>query len=219
MNDVHSASLRGLMPETTREDTRTKRRAILDAAAELFARQGYENTTIADIARAAGMAVGTVYLYFHNKHEIYNSVSIDWVEAIATVLQDPAILALPIRQVPRAVIEASFRICHDNRELMPLFQVDVQSAEEIWQHKLAEGSITKALDAFLRQAIEQGQLAPFDTEMYAKILFGMVHSVLYECYCIEHGENEELYRERTIEVVERLFFGPSLIVESEQSSQ
>ncbi|HZU66019.1 MAG TPA: TetR/AcrR family transcriptional regulator [Ktedonobacteraceae bacterium] len=203
------------MPETTREDTRTKRRAILDAAAELFARQGYENTTIADIARAAGMAVGTVYLYFHNKHEIYSSVSIDWVEAIARVLQDPAILALPIRQVPRAVIEASFRICHDNQVLMPLFQVDVQSAEEIWQHKLAEGSITKALDAFLRQAIEQGQLAPFDTEMYAKILFGMVHSMLYECYCIEHGENEKLYRERTIEVVERLFFGPSLIVESE----
>jgi AcrR family transcriptional regulator len=199
------------MPETTREDTRTKRRAILDAATELFAKQGYEETTIADIAQAAGVAVGTVYLYFRNKHEIYSSVSIDWVESIARVLQDPAIAALPVRQVPRAVIEASFRICHDNNELMPLFQIDVQSAEEIWQHKLAEGSISKAIDAFLRQAIEQGQLAPFDTEMYAKILFGMVHSVLYECFCIEHGENEELYRERTIEVIERLFFGPSLI--------
>ncbi len=198
------------MPETTREDTRTKRRAILDAATELFARQGYENTTIADIAQAAGVAVGTVYLYFRNKHEIYASVSIDWVESIARVLQDPAILALPIRQVPRAVIEASFRICHDNNELMPLFQVDVQSAEEIWQHKIAEGSIAGAIDAFLQQAIAQGQLVLFDTQMYAKILFGMVHSVLYECYCIEHGENEELYRERTIEVIERLFFGPSL---------
>lgn len=199
------------MPETTREDTRTKRRAILDAATELFARQGYEETTIADIAQAAGVAVGTVYLYFRNKHEIYASVSIDWVESIARVLQDPAILALPIRQVPRAVIEASFRICHDNNELMPLFQVDVQSAEEIWQHKLAEGSVASAIDAFLQQAITQGQLVPFDTHMYAKILFGMVHSVLYECFCIEHGENEELYRERTIEVIERLFFGPSLI--------
>jgi len=198
------------MPETTREDTRTKRRAILDAATELFARQGYENTTIADIAQAAGVAVGTVYLYFRNKHEIYASVSIDWVESIARVLQDPTILALPIRQVPRAVIEASFRICHDNNELMPLFQVDVQSAEEIWQHKIAEGSIAGAIDAFLQQAIAQGQLVLFDTQMYAKILFGMVHSVLYECYCIEHGENEELYRERTIEVIERLFFGPSL---------
>jgi AcrR family transcriptional regulator len=199
------------MLERTREDTRTKRRAILDAATELFAKQGYEETTIADIAQAAGVAVGTVYLYFRNKHEIYSSVSIDWVAAIARVLQDPAILALPIRQVPRAVIEASFRICRENKELMPLFQVDVQSAEEIWQHKLAEGSIAKAIDAFLRQAIEQGQLVPFDTEMYAKILFGMVHSVLYECFCIEQGENEEIYRERTIEVVERLFFGPTLI--------
>ncbi len=198
------------MPETTREDTRTKRRAILDAATELFARQGYENTTIADIAQAAGVAVGTVYLYFRNKHEIYASVSIDWVESIARVLQDPAILALPIRQVPRAVIEASFRICHDNNELMPLFQIDVQSAEEIWQHKIAEGLIAGAIDAFLQQAIAQGQLVLFDTQMYAKILFGTVHSVLYECYCIEHGENEELYRERTIEVIERLFFGPSL---------
>jgi len=198
------------MPETTREDTRTKRRAILDAATELFARQGYENTTIADIAQAAGVAVGTVYLYFRNKHEIYASVSIDWVESIARVLQDPAILALPSRQVPRAVIEASFRICHDNNELMPLFQVDVQSAEDIWQHKIAEGSIAGAIDAFLQQAIAQGQLVLFDTQMYAKILFGTVHSVLYECYCIEHGENEELYRERTIEVIERLFFGPSL---------
>ena len=199
------------MLERTREDTRTKRRAILDAATELFAKQGYEETTIADIAQAAGVAVGTVYLYFRNKHEIYSSVSIDWVAAIARVLQDPAILALPIRQVPRAVIEASFRICRENKELMPLFQVDVQSAEEIWQHKLAEGSIARAIDAFLRQAIEQGQLVPFDTEMYAKILFGMVHSVLYECFCIEQGENEEIYRERTIEVVERLFFGPTLI--------
>jgi TetR/AcrR family fatty acid metabolism transcriptional regulator len=199
------------MPETTREDTRTKRRAILDAATELFAKQGYENTTIADIAQAAGVAVGTVYLYFRNKHEIYNSASIDWVESIARVLRDPTILVLPIRQMPRTVIEASFRICRENNELMPLFQVDVQSAEEIWQHKLAEGSIAKAIDAFLRQAIEQGHLAPFDTEMYARILFGMVHSVLYECFCIEHGENEELYRERLIEMIERLFFGPSLI--------
>ena len=199
------------MPQKTREDTRSKRRAILDAAIELFAKQGYEETTIADIAQAAGVAVGTVYLYFRNKHEIYSSVSNDWVESIARVLLDPAIAALPIRQVPRAVIEASFRSCRENKELVPLFQVDVQSAEEIWQHKLAEGSIVNALEVFLGQAVEQGQLAPFDIEMYAKILFGMVHSVLYECFCIERGENEELYRERTIEVIERLFFGPSMV--------
>jgi hypothetical protein len=46
--------------------------------------------------------------------------------------------------------------------------------------------------------------------MYTKIIFGMVHSVLFECFCVEGGEREEIFRERVIELIERLFFGPSL---------
>lgn len=198
------------MPELTQEDTRSKQRAILDAARTLIAKQGYEETTIAQIAADAGVAVGTVYLYFRNKRELYTSVSIDWVETIAQALQDPRILALPIKQVPRAMIETSFSICHEKSNLMPLFQVDIQSSEEMRVHKEAEALITKALTLFFSSAIERGQLAPFDTTMYAKIIFGMVHSVLYDCFCVEEGRHEEEYRERTIEFVERLFFGPSL---------
>ena len=41
--------------------------------------------------------------------------------------------------------------------------------------------------------------------MYTKIIFGMVHSVLFECFCVEGGEREEIFRERAIEIVERLF--------------
>src|SRR5260221_12287005 len=102
------------VPDKRAEETRPKRDAILDAARTLFAKQGYEETTIADIAQAAGVAVGTVYLYFRNKHEIYSSVSIDWVESIARDLQDHAIAALPVRRGPRDLIHASLRICRDN---------------------------------------------------------------------------------------------------------
>ena len=94
--------------------------------------------------------------------------------------------------------------------MMSLFQVDIQSEEEIQKHKAADELITGVIDNFFRQAIARGQLAPFDTEMYTKIIFGMVHSVLFECFCVEGGEREELFRERAIELVERLFFGPSL---------
>lgn len=198
------------MAEMIREETGSKRRAIIEAASNIFAKKGYEDTTIAEIAEAAGVAVGTVYLYFHNKREIYTSVSLDWVVLLAAVFEDSTITTLPIEQVPRAMIEATFRICHQNSEQMSLFHVDIQSQEEIQKHKAADELITKALDSFFRQAIAQDQLPPFDTEMYTKILFGLVDSVCYECFCVEGGEREELYRERTIEIVERLFFGPSI---------
>ena len=51
-----------------------KREAILRAATQVFARNGYFNSKVADIARAAGVADGTVYLYFKSKEEILHSI-------------------------------------------------------------------------------------------------------------------------------------------------
>ena len=47
---------------------------ILDKAIELFYKQGYHNTTIADITGQAGVAAGTFYLYFPNKIELYKYI-------------------------------------------------------------------------------------------------------------------------------------------------
>ena len=198
------------MTEATQEGTQSKKQAIIEAATDIFAKQGYEDTTIAQIAAAAGVAVGTVYLYFHNKREIYTQSSVNWTERLALALQDPRILSLPVEQVPRAMIETVFRLCHENSNMMSVFQVDIQSAEELQQHKEADGAVTDAVDSFLRSAVENGQLAPFDTTTYAKILFGMVHAALFQCFCVQEGRHEDAIRESTIEIVERLFFGPPL---------
>ena len=72
-----------MMAEATQESIQSKRQAIIEAALDIFAKQGYEETTIAQIAAAAGVAVGTVYLYFHNKREIYTQASIDWTNRLA----------------------------------------------------------------------------------------------------------------------------------------
>ena len=51
-----------------------KREAILRAATKVFAQNGYFNSKVADIAREAGVADGTVYLYFKSKEEILRSI-------------------------------------------------------------------------------------------------------------------------------------------------
>jgi hypothetical protein len=93
---------------------------------------------------------------------------------------------------------------------MSLYQVNVPSAEEASQLQIAEQQITDALDSFFRQMIERRSLEPFDTTMYARMLNALVSMVLKQCFAVEHGENEDLYRERLIELIERLFFGPPL---------
>jgi AcrR family transcriptional regulator len=47
-----------------------RRKAILDASKELFARQGFERTTVADIVEKTGFPVGSIYTYFKSKEEI-----------------------------------------------------------------------------------------------------------------------------------------------------
>src|SRR4051812_36858534 len=56
------------------------RATILDTAAELFARDGYQRTTVADVASAAGVSLGTVYQYFRDRSDlvaalVYNNVA------------------------------------------------------------------------------------------------------------------------------------------------
>jgi AcrR family transcriptional regulator len=192
------------------DDLRDKRGAIIEAARTLFAKQGYEETTIAEIARAAGVGVGTVYLYFQNKRQILVDVSVSVNTSLAAVMLSPDLLNIPIRQIPRLLIEESFRKCHDNLGVMSLFQVNVPSAEEMSQLQVADQRIADALDTFFRQVIERRALEPFDTTMYARMLQALVGAVLKQCFAVEHGENEDLYRERLIELIERLFFGPPL---------
>ncbi|MFF5210577.1 TetR/AcrR family transcriptional regulator [Streptosporangium sp. NPDC000396] len=56
------------------EQVAQRREAITLAAARLFAAQGFEQTTIADIARAAGLSAGSVFYYFQDKRAVFRAV-------------------------------------------------------------------------------------------------------------------------------------------------
>ena len=73
-----------------REDPDNRRERLLDAAAELFVRHGFDKTTVADVAREAGVGKGSVYLHFESKEallealmlrELY-ALSEAWYEAV-----------------------------------------------------------------------------------------------------------------------------------------
>jgi len=56
---------------------KTKRKSIIDAAIEVFSRNGFQNSTISEIAQKANVAEGTIYQYFRNKEDLFFSIPID----------------------------------------------------------------------------------------------------------------------------------------------
>src|SRR5262245_23084034 len=75
--NIHSVPSSGTSPAVRRRSPAPplpKRDAILRAAIDVFASRGYFNAQVADVARAAGVAAGTVYLYFRSKDDLLVSV-------------------------------------------------------------------------------------------------------------------------------------------------
>jgi AcrR family transcriptional regulator len=78
-----------LMPragQQARAELTPRERAILDAALEQFERRGYGATPVPELARAAGVAVGTLYRYFPGKAGLVNALYRRWKQAMHEAL-------------------------------------------------------------------------------------------------------------------------------------
>jgi AcrR family transcriptional regulator len=98
------------------------RRHIYETAITLFEEQGYDETTIRDIADAAGISIGLNYRYFARKEDIIMSLYQDYIESLIAYIDD-----LPPGQMAdryTQVLEKTIQILHPHRRaLMALFGV------------------------------------------------------------------------------------------------
>ena len=141
--------------KTLRNGSSGKRELILRAATRVFARNGYFNSKVADIARAADVADGTVYLYFKSKEEILHSIfDQNMAEAIASGRKLIELLSDPrekLRQIARLHLE---RLGAD-RDLAIVFQVELRGSTKFMEEFSAAG-FAEYLD-LLRKIFEEGQ--------------------------------------------------------------
>jgi len=152
-----------------------KREAILRAATRVFARNGYFNSKVADIASAAGVADGTVYLYFKSKEEILHSIfdrSVD--TAVADAREQLEKLKDPGEKLRRIAWLHLERLGAD-RDLAVVFQVELRGSTKFMEEFSAAGFAEYL--GLIRSTFEEGQRAgvfrkELNAKVMAKILFG-----------------------------------------------
>jgi TetR/AcrR family transcriptional regulator, fatty acid metabolism regulator protein len=160
-----------------RLDKTDKRDLLLRAAIDIFAARGFFNAQVADVARAAGVAAGTVYLYFRSKDDLLVSIfERTMTEAIAEgrrsveQLPDPA---ARLRHIARLHLDRLGR----DRALAVVFQIELRQSTKFMERFSATQLRTYL--GIIRDIIAEGQASgafrrTINPTLAAKLLFGML---------------------------------------------
>jgi TetR/AcrR family transcriptional regulator, fatty acid metabolism regulator protein len=169
-----AVAARRIAPRTDRGD---KRDALIRAAIDTFAARGFFNAQVADVARAAGVAAGTVYLYFRSKDDLLISIfERTMTEAIAEGRR--GIEALPDA---RARLHGIARLHLDrlgrDRALAVVFQIELRQSTKFME-RFSATQLREYL-GIIRDVIADGQAKRLfrkdvNPTFAAKLFFGML---------------------------------------------
>jgi TetR/AcrR family transcriptional repressor of nem operon len=180
----------GRAPSPRRQPPDVRREQILDAAGRVLVGRGLAATTMAEVAEAASVAKGTVYLYFASKAELLAGLRARYFEDFAAMLDGPPAAGRPDPGVAARVerlVAASYDFALANHELHHVLFHEAGYAEE--------DTFARARTA-LAELIEAGQAAGeldvADTALATDFLLLGLHGVLVGATHRPRAERERL---------------------------
>jgi AcrR family transcriptional regulator len=156
-------------------------RRLLQAARRLFIERGYHATRPQDIARAAGVAIGTFYLHFADKWEIFVAFSEEAREELQATLREKAAGATGFDLQLRAALEAIFDYGAQNPGVLRVAMMD----REVIGPDAREGQslrdyLAEVLATSLEAGMDEGQLRDdYDPMLLAHAIVGMFHQASF----------------------------------------
>ena len=157
-----------------------KPQQIIEAAVRVFARKGYYNSRVSDIAREAGIAAGTIYLYFKTKDEILVTLFRDkMAEFVDTVRKAIAVEPDAASKV-RRLVSLHFRILEENPDLAEVVQVELRQGQKFFRGASSQeiGAYFALIGSVLEEGVAEGRFrSGLPVKVATKMLFGAMDQV------------------------------------------
>ncbi len=132
-----------------------KHEKIVQAAIRVFARNGFYNSKIAEIAKEANVADGTIYLYFNNKYDILITIFEEEIgKIIAKVKQEMARIEDPREKLVRFA-QIHLSLVEENRDLAEVIQVELRQSSKFMK-EYRNKKFAEYLN-IISQIVRQGQ--------------------------------------------------------------
>ena len=149
------ASAKTKRATTKAQGSLDKRERILRAAIKVFARKGFYATRVSEIAKAAGVADGTIYLYFKNKDDVLISIFEDRITRLIAVLRDEIAQCENVEQKLRRIIELQLGLLEGQRDLAEVITVNLRQSSRLLK-QFAAPKFTEYLEV-VSHVIADGQ--------------------------------------------------------------
>jgi AcrR family transcriptional regulator len=153
----------------------------LSAAVRVFAENGYRNTQVQFIADAAGIAKGTVYLYYGTKRDLFLAAVTHAVETLAERIDTEVLSAAgPVDKI-RAVVRAYFRFFDEDRALVEILvqeRGEVMGQAEAAYYRMFSKNAWR-LEKIIRDGTAQGLFRRLKPKQAARVVANLLTGTIY----------------------------------------
>ncbi len=148
-----------------------KRRAILDAALEVFGEKGFHGASVPDLASYAGVGAGTIYRYFDSKEALVNVLYRDWKQTMAEILMADYPIGEPFRVQFHHIWSSLAQFALQHPQALAFMELHHHASYLDDESRALESQLNGAIIAFIAMAQTQQILK----DLPAPVLNALVH--------------------------------------------
>ncbi|HEX5816866.1 MAG TPA: TetR/AcrR family transcriptional regulator [Methylomirabilota bacterium] len=152
-----------------------KPQQIIDAAVRVFARNGFYNSRVSDIAREAGIASGTIYLYFRTKDEILVTLFRETMAAFVAALRTEIGRERDPEAKIRRLVRRHFEVLEASPDMAEVVQVELRQGQKFFRGASAHeiSAYFELIGSVLREGVASGVFRhDLPVKIATKMLFG-----------------------------------------------
>jgi TetR/AcrR family fatty acid metabolism transcriptional regulator len=173
-----------------------KRERILAAAEQVFAQHGFFNTRVAEIAKVAGVADGTIYLYFKSKDDLLISLFESRMEHVIALLTEAMSQVSGARAKVLAFVRTYLQLVHDQPSVAEVLTIELRQSSKFMK-EYANPRFADLLK-LVAHAIGEGQAAgeldaSVPPQHAARMIFGIIDELAL-AWLLGRGEKFDIVR-------------------------
>ena len=151
-----------------------KREKIIAAAGRFFGEKGYHNTTTAEIAEAAGVAAGTIYIYFASKEELLVAVFEEFLGVHMERLREGIAREQDPEAKVRRLISLGLQLMEENPDSARIFLSQLRQSTKMIKMvaKRSSRAYKDIIEEVLEEGVRRGVCRQMNVRAVASMLFG-----------------------------------------------